>query len=214
MSVIVDRAEEVKAYLASAEDLFPVEPGGPVDPAIFERLHLANHRAYAISYERRDLTEEETQLILAYYAQAKPTADRYGPAELLKKLHRLEYHCWSNGGTYTVQGEDEEARRRLVVSTALEVMGVGGPFVKLADFGFMRRPTLETFEISSRDPNLGHLDGIYLIDGKPHPLEGFTTEHPVAAFQALWGLHDACQAHWTIEHRKALEAEARKRGIL
>ncbi len=214
MSVLVNRAEEIKALMRSAEILFPVEVGAPVEPSIFERLHIANHRAYAISYDRRDLTAEEIQDIRASYAQAEATADRYDPAQLLDQLRTLQYNCQSNGGTYTVEDEDEAARRRLVVSVALEAMGVGGPFVRLAEFGHMRRPTLETFEITSRDHSQGHRSGVYLIDGKSHPLEGFTTEHPVAAFEALWALHDACAAHWAVEYEKALESQAKRLGVI
>ncbi|MXV21317.1 hypothetical protein [Deinococcus xianganensis] len=204
MSVIVSTPEEMKDLLMSALDLFPVKEGGPVAPSIFERLHVANWRAYALSYFRRDLTPEEVQGIEAEYACAQPTGRRLDPAELLNVLHSLEYNCLSNGGTQTVQGDEEAARRRLVVSVAFEAMAVGGHWVKLAAFGHMRRPDLERYEITSRSDAVGRDGKVYLIEGRPHPLEGFITDNPVEAFARLWELHDTCIAHWDAEYERSM----------
>lgn len=214
MSVIVSRAEEMKALMMSAALLFPVRAGAPVEPRVFERLHIANHRAYWISYFHRDLTPEEEAGFCAQYAQAQPTPDVYGPAELLEKLHSLQYNCISNGGTYTVEGDDEEARRRLVVSVAFEAMVPGGAFVQLADFGHMRRPDLERYEITTRNHSEGVRGRVYLLDGMPHPFEGFITTDPVQAFRRLWEMHDACAAHAQADYERALEAQARKLGVM
>ncbi|GMA17028.1 hypothetical protein [Deinococcus metallilatus] len=215
MSVICFGASAIKALEVAARDLFFVESGHPVEPRTFEVLHVANARAYALSYADGDLTPEAVEALRQEYRQAQADPTPYSAAELLDMLHSLTYNCQSNGGTFTLEGDEEQARRRLMQSVAFEVMIEGGPAVPVADFGNIRRVNFDLYEITTRDPREGSRSRMYLVDGnKPHPHEGFITDQPWEAFTRLWEMHDDCAAHWLEGYERDLVEQARRLGII
>jgi hypothetical protein len=210
MSVIFHCPSEIKALQVAAHDLFRVENSAPVTPRVFEALHVANARAYAISDEGGDLDAEAVAELRRLYAQAQPAPLTYTPAELLDALHGLTHNCLSNGGTFTVESEEEQ-ERRLMQSVAFEVMAERGPAVHVAAFGNIRRVSFDLYQITTGNPKEGPQGHIYLLEGsKPHPLEGFVTDRPWEAFTNLWKMHDDCAAHWEAAYEREMAAETQR----
>lgn len=193
MSVIPFSPDEIKSLETAAVELCGPHVGGPIWPA----LHVSNRRAYMLRYAQRDLTAAEEQASRREYAQAQDSGKHAAasPAELMKHLQGLFYNCED------LDAESEQARRVLVDSVAsLLLPAAGGALTVNVDrFASIQRPDFDHYRITTSNPAEGHRARVYLMNGKTHPLEGFTTTDPRKAFQKMWEMHDVCQRHCITE---------------
>lgn len=194
MSVLVSSPEEIKSLEVAAVELCGPHVRGPIWPA----LYVSNRRAYVMRYGGRDLTAAEEQAHRREYAQAQDRSQYSpaSPAELLSRLQMLFYNCEE------LSAAEEQARRVLMDSVAFELLPADGGerTVNVDTFANVQRPDFNTYRITTRNPAEGHRARVYLIGGKPHALEGFTTTDPREVFQKMWELHDACQQHSEVEY--------------
>lgn len=209
MSVLVLCAQELKAVEIIARKWVNVEED------VFPALYVANHHAYSESYAKAGaLSAGHVEALRREYAQATADPKTYTGDELLATLHRVTYNTVTNDGRGMLDDQGEAMRRRLVQSVAFEVLVEGGPWVKVADLGSVRRVNFDLYEISSRDPGEGHRARVYLMDGRPHRHEGYVTDRPWEAFERLWEMNDECYAHWLRGYERDLAEQARRLGIL
>lgn len=191
MSVIPSSPNEIKSLEVAAVELCGPHVGGLIWPA----LYVSNRRAYVMRYGGRDLTAAEEQAHRREYAQAQGQGD-HTAAELMDRLQQLFYNCEE------LDAAEEQARRVLMDSVAFEMLPADGGerTVNVDTFANVQRPDFNHYRITTRNPAEGHRARVYLIGGKPHALEGFTTTDPRNVFQKMWELHDACQQHAEVEY--------------
>ncbi|CAM3946053.1 hypothetical protein [Deinococcus frigens] len=193
MSVIPSNPNEIKSLEVAAVELCGPHVGGPIWPA----LYFSNRRAFVLLYGKRDLTDDEKQAHRREYAQAQDNGEHaaISPAELMNHLQQLFYNCED------LDAEGEQARRVLVDSVASLLLPADGGerTVNVDRFASIQRPDFNHYRITTRNPAEGHRARVYLMNGKPHPLEGFTTTDPRKAFQKMWEMHDVCALHCVTE---------------
>lgn len=191
MSVIPSSPNEIKSLENAAVELCGPHVGGLIWPA----LYVSNRRAYMLRYADRDLTANEEQGHRREYAQAQGQGD-HTAAELMDRLQQLFYNCEE-----LENADEEQARRVLVDSVAFELLPADGGerTVNVDRFANIQRPDFNTYRITTRNPADGQYARVYLINGHPHPHEGFTTTDPRKAFQKMWEMHDVCQLHCVTE---------------
>lgn len=191
MSVIPSSPNEIRSLENAAVELCGPHVGGLIWPA----LYVSNRRAYMLRYGGRDLTANEEQAHRREYAQAQGQGD-HTAAELMDRLQQLFYNCEE-----LEDAAEEQARRVLVDSVAFELLPADGGerTVNVDRFANIQRPDFNTYRITTRNPADGQYARVYLIGGKAHPHEGFTTTDPRKAFQKMWEMHDVCQLHCVTE---------------
>lgn len=221
MSVIPYTAAEIKALEVAVSRLIPLER--MVNP--FPALYVANADAYSRSYdERRPLTEGEQAEHVSEYEQAQPhphPREDLCAADVLAMLHSLTYNCLTNGGTYTVSPQAEEARRAVVQSVVFECLTPNGRPVKLGEFAYIRRLS-DGEDLSMRiqllttdnpqQPYQCQDEDVNKMAAQYHGRVFRDGEIPFA-FKLAWAVNDLCGVQADAEYETALRAEAVKRGI-